>query len=75
MWNHFFSKNSEWQINQNGDFFTDFLRCSNFVCRSFMSNFFFILIDFLIQKNIIIIFEHENSKWHPNLRWTSKRFY
>jgi hypothetical protein len=41
MWNNFFSKNSKWRINQNGDFFlTNFWRCSNFVCRSFMFNFF-----------------------------------
>jgi hypothetical protein len=50
----FFSKNSEWRINQNGDsFLTNFLRCSNFVCSSFMSNLFFIS-DFLL-----------NSKWRP----------
>jgi hypothetical protein len=40
-----------------------------------MSNFFLILIDFKWQKNKINIFKHENSKWRPNLRWTSKRSY
>jgi hypothetical protein len=36
---------------------------------------FLILIDFKLQKNKINIFKHENSKWRPNLRWTSKCFY
>jgi hypothetical protein len=40
-----------------------------------LNPFFLILLDFEWQKNKINIFKHENSKWRPNLKWTSKRVY
>jgi hypothetical protein len=53
-------------------FLTNLLRCSSFVCQWFMSNVFFIMIDFKLQQNKINIFKHENTKWR---QITSKLFY
>jgi hypothetical protein len=67
--NFFFSKNSEWRINQNGEIFWDALI---FLWKIFTSTFF---IEFSLQNNKTDVAKHETSKWRPNSRWTPKRFY
>jgi hypothetical protein len=69
----FFFQNAENEIKM-AIFFTNFLRCINFDLDHLCPTFFVLLIDFKWQKDKINICKYGNSKWRPNLRWTSKRF-